>query len=67
MLSSQSAREITAAMLGQELAALKQIHRAIDNPDEDEDSNIKYESITLAFGKRLKTALREVWKDSCLI
>ena len=61
----QSARELTAAMLGQELAsALKEIHRSIDNPDENEDLNIKDESITLAFGQRLKTALREVWKDS---
>lgn len=61
----QSARELTAAMLGQELAAgLKQIHRSIDNPDEDEDLNIKDGSIILAFGQRLKTALREVWKDS---
>jgi cohesin loading factor subunit SCC2 len=61
----QSARELTAAMLGQELAsALKEIHRSIDNPDENEDLNIKDGSITLAFGQRLKTALREVWKDS---
>lgn len=60
----QSARELTAAMLGQELAAaLKQIHRSIDHPDKDEDLNIKDGSITLAFGQRLKTALREVWKD----
>lgn len=52
-------------MLGQELAAaLKQIHRSIDNPDEDEDLNIKDASLTLAFGQRLKTALREVWKNS---
>ena len=65
MLFPQSARELTAALLGQELAAaLKQIHRSIDNPDEDEDLNIKDKSITLAFGQRLKTALREVWKDS---
>ena len=61
----QSARELTAAMLGQELAAaLKEIHRSIDNPDESEDLNIKDKSKTLAFGQRLKTALREVWKDS---
>ena len=61
----QSARELTAVMLGHELAAaLKEIHRSIDNPDENEDLNIKDGSITLAFGQRLKTALREVWKDS---
>ena len=61
----QSARELTAAMLGQELAAaLKDIHRSIDNPDENEDLHIKDESKILAFGQRLKTALREVWKDS---
>jgi cohesin loading factor subunit SCC2 len=65
ILFPQSARELTAAMLGQELAAaLKQIHGSIDNPDEDEDLNIKDKSITLTFGQRLKTALREVWKDS---
>lgn len=65
MSFSQSARELTAAMLGQELAAaLKEIHRSIDNPDENEDLNIKDVSKTLAFGQRLKTALREVWKDS---
>lgn len=61
----QSARELTAAMLGQELAAaLKEIHRSIENPDENEHLNVKDESKTLAFGQRLKTALREVWKDS---
>ena len=61
----QSARELTAAMLGQELAAaLKEIHRSIENPDENEHLNIRDDSKTLAFGQRLKTALREVWKDS---
>jgi cohesin loading factor subunit SCC2 len=60
-----SARELTAAMLGQELAAaLKQIHESIDRSEEDEDLNIKDKSVTLAFGQRLKTALRDVWKDS---
>ena len=61
----QSARELTAAMLGQELAAaLKEIHRSIENPDENEHLNVRDDSKTLAFGQRLKTALREVWKDS---
>ncbi|KAJ3516976.1 hypothetical protein NLJ89_g794 [Agrocybe chaxingu] len=59
-----SARELTAATVGHELAAaLKQVHGWIENPQADEDLNIKDESKLLAFGQRLKTALREVWKD----
>ncbi|KDR82399.1 hypothetical protein GALMADRAFT_220397 [Galerina marginata CBS 339.88] len=59
-----SARELTAATLGQELAAaLKQVHGWLENPEADEDLNIKDESKLQAFGQRLKIALREVWKD----
>ena len=60
----QSARELTAATLGQELAsALKQVNAWIDQSEDDDDLNIKDESKTLAFGQKIKTALREVWKD----
>ncbi|PPQ86325.1 hypothetical protein CVT25_005626 [Psilocybe cyanescens] len=59
-----SARELTAATLGQELAAaLKQVHRWLDNPDADDDLNIKDQTKLEAFGQRLKLALREVWND----
>ncbi|EDR13190.1 uncharacterized protein LACBIDRAFT_292430 [Laccaria bicolor S238N-H82] len=59
-----SARELTAATLGQELAsALKQVNAWIDQSEDDDDLNIKDESKTLAFGQKIKTALREVWKD----
>ncbi|KAF8158512.1 hypothetical protein B0H34DRAFT_797892 [Crassisporium funariophilum] len=59
-----SARELTAATLGQEIAAaLKQVHGWIERPEDDEDLNIKDETKLAAFGHRLKTALREVWKD----
>jgi len=60
----QSARELTAATLGQELASsLKQVHGWLEHPEADEDLNIKDENKLLAFGQRLKAALREVWKD----
>ncbi|KAF8904085.1 hypothetical protein CPB84DRAFT_1773363 [Gymnopilus junonius] len=60
-----SARELTAATLGYELAAaLRQVHGWIENPDTDEDLNLKDPSKLQAFGQRLKLALREVWKDS---
>lgn len=62
---SQSARELTAATLGQELAAaLKQVNSWISNPDADEDLNIRDPNTLLLFGKRVKTALRDVWKDA---
>ncbi|KAF4617468.1 hypothetical protein D9613_005695 [Agrocybe pediades] len=62
-----SARELTAATLGQELAAaLKQVHGWLEQPDDSDDLNLKDEkdnSKLEAFGQRLKVALREVWKD----
>lgn len=59
-----SARELTAATLGQELAAaLKQVNTWISDPDADEDLNLKDASQLLAFGTRIKTTLRDVWKD----
>ncbi|PPR07277.1 hypothetical protein CVT26_012437 [Gymnopilus dilepis] len=69
-----SARELTAATLGYELAAaLKQVHGWIESPEGDEDLNLnsnlglslkdKDPKKLQAFGQRLKLALREVWKD----
>ncbi|KJA17973.1 hypothetical protein HYPSUDRAFT_205707 [Hypholoma sublateritium FD-334 SS-4] len=59
-----SARELTAATLGQELAtALKHVHGWIENPEADEDLTIKDPAYLDAFGQRLKIALREAWKE----
>ncbi|KAJ7134305.1 hypothetical protein C8R44DRAFT_770123 [Mycena epipterygia] len=59
-----SARELTAAALGQELAiALDRINIRISHPEEDDDLNIRDESKLLAFGQKIKTALHDVWKD----
>ncbi|KAF9005451.1 hypothetical protein BDQ17DRAFT_1353128 [Cyathus striatus] len=59
-----SARELTAATLGLELAtALKQVNVWVDDPDADDDLNIKDQKQLLAFAQKLKVALREVWKD----
>lgn len=52
----QSARELTAAIWGQELAfALRQVD---DVPD-----NVARESSLKEFGERLKKALRTVWEE----
>jgi hypothetical protein len=60
----QSARELTAATFGQELAsALRQVDGWITDPDHDEDLNLKDKSKLIELGNKLKTALREVWKD----
>ncbi|KAF9457433.1 hypothetical protein BDZ94DRAFT_1326256 [Collybia nuda] len=60
-----SARELTAATLGQELAAsLKQIDSWISDPDGDEDLVLRDPNALLLFGRRIKTALRDVWKDA---
>ncbi|KAG6888734.1 hypothetical protein C0995_006386 [Termitomyces sp. Mi166 len=59
-----SARELTAATLGQELAAgLKQINSWIADPNADDDLNLKDQSKLEPFGQRLKSALRDVWKE----
>jgi len=56
----QSARELTAATLGHELASvLQQVNTRLENGDMDDDLRSK----THAFGQRVKGALREVWKD----
>lgn len=67
----QSARELTAASLCQELAAcIKQVNINLDHPDdedEDDDLNLrarkKNGNKLLVFGEKLKASLREVWKD----
>ncbi|KAF8636245.1 hypothetical protein AX17_003730 [Amanita inopinata Kibby_2008] len=59
-----SARELTAATFGQELAsALKQVNNWISDSEHDDDLNIKDQSKLAELGERLKLALREVWKD----
>ncbi|KAJ7465273.1 hypothetical protein FB451DRAFT_1263153 [Mycena latifolia] len=59
-----SARELTAASLGQELAiALDRVNMWISHPEDDDDLNIRDESKLLAFGQKIKTALHNVWKD----
>ncbi|RDB15317.1 Protein rad9 [Hypsizygus marmoreus] len=59
-----SARELTAATLGHELAAaLKQVNGWITDPDGDEDLNLKDPAKLRLFGQKIKTALRDVWKD----
>jgi cohesin loading factor subunit SCC2 len=58
----QSARELTAAVLGLEFAsALKQINIWISEPDEDTPRH-NHQKL-LQFGQRLKHELRDVWKD----
>lgn len=60
----QSARELTGVTLGQELAAaLKIVTGWIENPESDEHAVSREEGKVELFGKRMKTALREVWKD----
>jgi cohesin loading factor subunit SCC2 len=59
----QSARELFAAQLGQELAsALKQVEACLNNPDVEDEVPIDRETV-LEFGQKLKVALREIWKD----
>jgi cohesin loading factor subunit SCC2 len=69
----QSALELTSATLGLELAqGLKQIGAWIENPEDDSGdaapNNTKKKVIKdphslLQFGKKIKLAMREVWKD----
>lgn len=65
-----SARELTAATLCQELAiCVKQLdHKLDDTGDDDDEMNLKSkngkdQAKLLAFGQKLKAALRAVWKD----
>lgn len=61
---NQSAQELSAAVFGQELSqALKQLNVWITNPDDDDDLNLKDPSAMLALGRKVKAALRDIWKD----
>ncbi|KAJ7246366.1 hypothetical protein C8J57DRAFT_1675032 [Mycena rebaudengoi] len=58
-----SARELTAVALGQEFAnALDRVNLWLSQPEDDEDLNIRDQSRLLPFGKKIKTALQNVWK-----
>ncbi|KAJ7211043.1 hypothetical protein B0H12DRAFT_389308 [Mycena haematopus] len=59
-----SARELTAATLGEELArALERVNLWISNPEDDDDLNLREESKLRPVGQKIKTALHNVWKD----
>ncbi|KAK7469438.1 Sister chromatid cohesion protein 2 [Stygiomarasmius scandens] len=61
-----SAQELTAATLGQELAnALKKANRWVSDgqDDDDDEMNIRDGKKDFAFGVKLKEAMRAVWKD----
>ncbi|KAF5337499.1 hypothetical protein D9758_013605 [Tetrapyrgos nigripes] len=61
-----SAQELTAATLGQELAAaLKKADRwiAAGDDDDDDEMNIRESKKDLTFGNKLKEAMRGVWND----
>ncbi|KAJ6466251.1 hypothetical protein C8R45DRAFT_1021008 [Mycena sanguinolenta] len=59
-----SARELTAATLGEELArALERVNIWISAPDDDDDLNLRDESKLRPVGQKIKTALHNVWKD----
>ncbi|KAF7365521.1 Sister chromatid cohesion protein [Mycena venus] len=59
-----SARELTAATLGEEFArALERVNMLISNSEEDDDLNLKDQSKLQPFGQKIKTALHNVWKD----
>ena len=51
-------------MLGQELAtALQLLQRWVENPEGDNDLNIKDTEKLQVFAKKIRGALRDVWKD----
>jgi cohesin loading factor subunit SCC2 len=59
----QSARELTAATWGQELAiALKQTNILIQDPEEELGSKADRQNV-LSFGLKIKNALRDIWTD----
>jgi cohesin loading factor subunit SCC2 len=60
----QSARELTAATWGQELAtALKLVNVSIVDPEDEEFSSKVDRQNVLSLGGKIKNALREIWKD----
>ncbi|KAF7357525.1 Sister chromatid cohesion protein [Mycena sanguinolenta] len=59
-----SARELTAATLGEELArALERVNLWISAPEDDDELNLRDETKLRPVGQRIKTALHNVWKD----
>lgn len=60
----QSARELTAVMWGQELANVLTQCNVIVADVEDDHSRSKVQREVLSFGRKVKTALREVWRDA---
>jgi cohesin loading factor subunit SCC2 len=59
-LVTQSARELTAAVLAQELAvALRQVNQWISGPNE---TALDRRGL-VSFGSKIKLALRDVWKE----
>jgi cohesin loading factor subunit SCC2 len=57
----QSARELTAVTWGQELAiTLKQCSASLRHRDDSEDE----QPSLLPFGRKVKSALRDVWKEA---
>ncbi|KAF9488996.1 hypothetical protein BDN71DRAFT_1531854 [Pleurotus eryngii] len=60
-----SARELTAATLGQELSrALEQINAWVTKQEDDGDQNLKDSKRLLTFGRSIKAAMRDVWKGA---
>jgi cohesin loading factor subunit SCC2 len=60
----QSARELTAATWGQELAAaLKQVNILIEDPEEEELGSKTHRQNVISFGVKIKNALRDNWTD----
>ncbi|KAJ7366455.1 hypothetical protein DFH08DRAFT_1003444, partial [Mycena albidolilacea] len=59
-----SARELTAATLGEELArGLERVNLWISSPEDDDNLTLREQSKLQPFGHRVKTALHGVWKD----
>lgn len=63
LLLLKSARELTAATWGQELAfALKQANKHIRDAEDEEGSKADRQN-ALSFGGKVKNALRDIWTD----
>ena len=60
----QSARELTAATWGQDLAiVLKQTNILIQDPEEEQRGSKADRQNVYSFGMKIKTALRDIWTD----
>ncbi|KAH8114301.1 hypothetical protein DFH11DRAFT_1508962 [Phellopilus nigrolimitatus] len=61
----ESARELNAVMWGQELAnALNQLNETVSNIDDEFPGAYVSKNKILTFGGKIKSALRDVWKDA---